>query len=60
MKIPVLGSLALGFSLGNGVEVEAAEREEDVGLEAFRVAIPTGFFHQALNLVVQPLKAAVA
>ena len=38
----VLGSLALGFSLGNGVEVEAAEMEEDVGLESFRVTIPIG------------------
>ena len=29
--------------------------EEDVGLESFRVAIPIGFFHQALNLSVRPL-----
>ena len=56
----VVPTLALGFSLGSGVEVEAAEMEEDVGLESFRVAIPTGFFHQALNLVVQSLNASVA
>jgi len=56
----VLPSLALGFSLRRGVEVEAAEMEENVGLESFGVAIPIGFFHQALNLVVQSLNASIA
>ena len=35
-----------------GVEMEAAEMEEDVGLEPFPVTILIGSFYQTLNLVV--------
>lgn len=42
------------FSLA-GIEVEAAEVEEDVGFEAFPVAITEGLLHQAGDAVVETL-----
>ena len=45
---------------GNGVEVEASEVEEDVGLESLAGAIAAGLLDQQLNPTVHAFGEGVA